>query len=361
MRPFAPASLSLAFLLSVSAVAAATISTFAGNGSKGFSGDGGPAAAAQLADPNGVARGPDGALYICDTMNHRIRKVTKDGRIVTVAGTGEKGYAGDGGAALQAKLDEPYEIRFDAAGNIVWVERLSHVVRQLEVKTGRISTLAGTGKPGFSGDGGPATEAALNQPHSLTFDQAGNLYIADVSNNRIRKVDAKTRAISTLLGNGKNAQTPDGAPLGPETPAAGPRAIEVAPDGTLWLATRAGHTVFRLDLQKKTAHLVAGTGKKGFTGDGGSAKEATLNGPKGVAIGPQGHVYIVDTENHAIRVIDPKAGTIALVAGTGKKGDGPEGDPAGCALGRPHGVWVDPDGAVFIGDTETHRVRVVRP
>ncbi|MES2695054.1 MAG: hypothetical protein V4773_16395 [Verrucomicrobiota bacterium] len=360
MRRTFTALLVSSLLAAAATASAATISTFAGTGAKGFSGDNGPATSAQLADPNGIARGPDGALYICDTMNHRVRKVTRDGRIVTIAGTGEKGYSGDGGPATAAKLNEPYEVLFDAAGNICWVERLSAVVRKLEVKTGKISTLAGTGTPGFSGDGGPAAQAQLNQPHSLAFDRAGNLYIADVTNNRIRKVDAKTGAITTLLGNGKATQTPDGAPLDGNTPSAGPRALDFAADGSLWLATRAGHTVFRLDLAKNTAHLVAGTGKKGFSGDGGPAKDATLNGPKGIAIAPNGHVYVVDTENHAIRVIDPKAGTIALVAGTGAKGDGPEGDPVACALGRPHGVYVDADGAVFIGDTETHRVRVVR-
>lgn len=339
---------------------AATISTFAGTGVKGFSGDGGPASAAQLADPNGIARGPDGALYICDTMNHRIRKVTRDGKIVTVAGSGEKGFSGDGGPALAAKLNEPYEVRFDRAGNVCWVERLNHCIRKLDTKTGVISTLAGTGTAGYSGDEGPATKAQLSQPHSLGFDRADNLYIADVTNHRVRKVDARSGVITTLVGNGKREPTPDDAKLGTQTPVSGPRALDFGADGTLWLALREGNAVLRLDLVRGTIHHVAGTGQKGFTGDGGPARTATLNGPKGVAVGPKGDIYVVDTENQAIRAVDPKTGIIRLVAGTGARGDGPEGDPLKCALNRPHGVFVDPDGAVFIGDTETHRVRVVR-
>lgn len=361
--PPLPLPISLSLLLSLATTAAATaatISTFAGTGAKGFSGDRGPAAAAQLSDPNGIARGPDGALYICDTTNHRIRKVARDGTITTVAGSGEKGYSGDGGPALAAKLNEPYEVRFDAAGNVCWVERLSAVVRRLDPKTGTISTLAGTGTPGFSGDGGPATKAQLNQPHSLAFDRAGHLYIADVSNHRVRKVDAQAGIITTLIGTGKREPTPDGAALRPTTPVSGPRALDIAADGSLWLALREGHAVYRLDLARATIHHVAGTGQKGFSGDGGPARTAAFNGPKGIAIAANGHVYVVDTENQVIRVIDPKAGTIARFAGSGTRGDGPEGDPLACALNRPHGVFVDPDGAVFIGDTETHRVRVVR-
>jgi DNA-binding beta-propeller fold protein YncE len=355
-----PLAVVCTLLISATPVCAATISTFAGTGAKGFSGDGGPAAAAQLADPNGIARGPDGALYICDTMNHRIRRVTPDGKIATVAGNGEKGYAGDGGPALAAKLNEPYEVRFDRAGNVCWVERLNHLIRKLDARTGVISTLAGNGTSGFSGDGGPALGAQLSEPHSLAFDPQGNLYIADVRNHRVRRVDGATGVITTLVGNGKRERTPDGARLGTATPVSGPRALDFGADGTLWLALREGHAVHRIDLGRGVIHHVAGTGEKGFSGDGGDARSAALNGPKGIAVGPKGDVFVVDTENHAIRAINPRTGIITLVAGTGTRGNGPEGDPLKCALSRPHGVFVDADGAVFIGDTETHRVRVVR-
>ncbi len=338
----------------------ATISTVAGNGTKGSAGDNGPGTSAQLADPGGIARGPDGALYICDTANHRIRRLARDGKITTFAGTGEKGYSGDGGPATAAKLSDPYEVRFDRAGHVYWVEKSSHSVRKVDPKTGTITTVAGTGRPGFSGDGGPATRAQLSDPHSISFDRAGNLYIADVRNHRVRKVDPKSGVITTLVGNGKREPTPDGANLSGETPVSGPRALDCDRDGNLWLALREGNAVHKLDLAGGTIQHIAGTGTKGFTGDGGPAKTATLNGPKGIAVAPDGKVYIVDTENHVIRVFDPKNGTIALAAGNGTRGDGPEGDPLKCAMNRPHGVFVDTDGAIYIGDTDTYRVRVVK-
>ncbi|MSU23173.1 MAG: hypothetical protein EXS32_05035 [Opitutus sp.] len=352
--------LSLAVIGLIATTHAATLRTFAGNGTKGFAGDGGPATAAQLADPGGIARGPDGAFYLCDTANHRIRRVTPDGKISTVAGTGEKGWSGDGGPATAAKLAEPYEVRFDRTGYIFWVERLSHCVRRLDPKTGRITTVAGNGTAGFSGDGGLATAAQLSEPHSIGFDRAGDLYLCDVKNHRIRHVAMQTGIITTLVGNGQRGPTPDGAKFGANTPVAGPRALDFDRDGNLWLALREGNAVYRLDLAHGTIHHLAGTGAKGFTGDGGPAKLATLNGPKGIAVAPNGNVYIADTENQVIRVIDPRRGTISLAAGTGLKGDGPEGDPLHCALNRPHGVFVDVDGAVYVGDTDTYRVRVLK-
>src|SRR5882672_8491660 len=191
---------SLAQMTCAQPAAKATAATFAGTGAKGFSGDGGPATKAQLNDPTGIERGPDGTLYICDTANHRIRRVTPDGKISTVAGTGEAGWSGDSGPATAAKLNEPYEVRLDAAGNLFWVERLSHSVRKLEAKTGKVSTIAGTGAAGFSGDGGPASKAQLNEPHSIGLDKAEDLYICDVKNHRIRKVDLKTGTVSTFAG-----------------------------------------------------------------------------------------------------------------------------------------------------------------
>lgn len=355
-------SLTLAALVSVftSMLSAATLATFAGNGSEGAAGDHGPALAAQLADPAGIARGPDGALYICDTANHRICKVTPDGKLATVAGTGQPGYSGDGGPAIAAKLHEPYEVRFDAKGDVFWVERLSNSVRKLDVKTGIIRTIAGNGTSGFSGDGGPATAAQLSDPHSIGFDRAGDLYICDVRNHRIRKVAMKTGIITTFAGNGEKLPTPDGAPFA-SSPLFGPRALDFDRDGNLWLALREGNAVYKLDLAKGTVHHVAGTGKKGFTGDGGPAKDATLNGPKGLAVAPNGNIYLADTENHAVRMIDLKRGTLELTVGNGKKGDGPDGDTRHAQLARPHGVFVDADGTLFIGDTENYRIRTVLP
>ena len=334
---------------------AATISTFAGTGAKGFSGDGGPATSAQLSNPSAIARGPDGALYICDTDNQRIRKVAPDGTISTVAGNGTRGFSGDGGPATQAALNEPYELRWDQGGNMFFVERLNHLIRRVDAKTGVISTIAGKGKAGFSGDGGPATSAELNQPHSLVFDQAGDLVVCDIGNNRLRRIDMKTGTISTFSGSGEKKPTPDGALIA-DTPLSGPRALDVDGDGNLWLALREGNAIYRLDVRAGKLHHVAGTGKSGFTGNGGPAKSATLSGPKCVSVAPDGDVYFADTESHSIRRLDLARGTVELVAGTGVKGDSPDGSQ----LARPHGIFVDKDGAIFIGDSENNRVRVIR-
>ena len=241
--------------------------------------------------------------------------MTSDGKIVTVAGMGEPGWSGDGGPALAAKLNEPYEVRSDVAGNIFWVERLSHCVRKLGTKTGIVTTNAANGTAGFSGDGGAAIKAQLNDPHSIGFDQAGDLYVCDVKNHRIRKVGMKSGVISTFAGTGERKPTTDGARYA-ESPLNGPRALDFDRAGNLWLALREGNAIYKLDLTQETIHHIAGTGKKGFTGNGGPAKEATLNGPKGLSVAPDGKVYIADTENHAIRMIDVRKGTrwsLALV------------------------------------------------
>jgi sugar lactone lactonase YvrE len=342
--------------LSAAKGAPARIMTFAGTGVKGFSGDGGPAIKAQLNGPTGIAVSPDGALYICDTENHRIRKVTPDGKITTFAGIGEAGWSGDGGPANQAKLHEPYEVRFDARGDVFWVERLSHTVRKCDLRSGRISTIAGNGRPGFSGDGGPAKDAQLNEPHSIGFDPHGDLYICDIRNHRIRKVVLATGIISTFSGTGERKPTPEGSlPTG--APLNGPRALDFDEAGDLWLALREGNSVLRFT--KDGIHRLAGTGQKGFGGDAGPARDATFAGPKGLSIAPGGDCYLADTENHAIRRIDGRTSTIHLVAGTGTHGDGAETDPLKCQLARPHGIFVDKDGSIYIGDTEANRVRVI--
>ena len=343
---------------SLCSVQAAEIRTIAGTGVKGFSGDGGPATEAQFDEPLGVVRGPDGGLYVCDSFNQRIRRIGKDGIVTTVAGNGMRGYSGDGGVAVDASLNEPYEVRFDTVGNMYFVERLSLVVRKVDAKTQVISTVAGCGKEGFSGDGGPAIEAKIRQPHSLAIDQAGDIYFCDIGNNRIRKVDMKTGKISTIAGTGQNGAMQDGKPFA-EAPLKGPRAIDFDRDGHLWVASREWNTVFELDFGTGLLRRVAGTGKLGFTGNGGPALEATLSGPKGLSVGPDGNVYFADTESHSIRMIDPKRGTIELVAGTGARGNGPDGDPLHCLMARPHGVFVDSDGTVYIGDTENHCVRAL--
>jgi DNA-binding beta-propeller fold protein YncE len=335
------------------------ILTIAGTGLPGYAGDGGPALRAAINNPYGISIGPDGTLYVCDMDNHVIRKVTVDGTIQTVAGSGQRGYSGDNGPATKGQLNEPYEIRFDRVGNMFFVEMKNHLVRRVDAKTGIISTVAGSGQAGFSGDGGAAQKAKLNQPHSIQFGPDGRLYICDIGNHRIRVVNLETGTISTFAGTGAKGPTPDGAPL-QGTPLNGPRAIDFDKNGNLWLALREGNAIFKVDMKMRTLHRMAGTGKKGFTGNSGPAKAATLSGPKGIAVGPDGNIYFADTESHTIRMLDLGKGTVELIAGTGQKGDGPEGDPLRCNMNRPHGIYVDKEGMVYVGDSESHRVRVLR-
>lgn len=336
-----------------------TIGTVAGNGQQGFSGDGGPATQAKLDNPFGVTRGPDGSLWFCEYTGQRVRKVTQDGKIHTVAGNGQKGHTGDGGPAIEATFNLPHEIRFDKQGDLYIVDMANHAIRKVEMKSGIISSFAGTGKPGYSGDGGLAAKAQLKQPHSIQFGPDGDLYICDIGNHVIRKVDMKTGIISTFAGTGQAGPTPDGAPIS-GTPLRGPRSLDFDKDGNLWLCTREGNQVFKFDLQAGKIRHIAGTGKKGFTGHGGPAKEATLSGPKGIAIDDGGNAWLIDTESHSVRMVDARTGNLELMAGTGEKGDGPDGDPLRCKMGRPHGVYVAEDGSVYIGDSEAHRVRVLR-
>jgi sugar lactone lactonase YvrE len=347
-------------LLCVAPLAAQSVITIAGTGTAGFSGDGGPGTKAQVNNPYGVTMGPDGALYFCEIGTHRVRRLDlKTNLISTVAGSGQKGYSGDGGPALAAVMNEPYEVRFDPAGNMFVAEMQNHVVRRVDAKTQVITTVAGTGTAGFGGDGGPANQAQLRQPHSIAFDGEGRLLICDIGNHRIRRVDLKSGKIETWAGTGERKPTPDGSPIA-GTPLNGPRAITADSDGNLYLVLREGNAVFRIDPRAGRIYHVAGTGESGYTGDGGPAKLAKLSGPKAIAWAPDGSLYLADTESHTIRKVDLKSGVITTVVGNGQRGDGPDGDAKACKLSRPHGVFVSKAGAVYIGDSESHRVRALK-
>lgn len=349
-----------AVLLIADAALAAEVVSVAGTGERAASGDGGPATEAAAGEPYGVEIGPDGALYICDIANHVIRRVDRStGIISTVAGSGQQGYSGDGGDARQAQLNEPYEVRFDRHGNMIFVEMKNAVVRRVDARSGIITTIAGTGEAGFAGDGGPANQAKLKQPHSIALDAEGHLYICDIGNHRIRRVDAVTGVISTFAGTGGRDATPDGAALA-GTPLNGPRALDFDGRQSLVLALREGNALYRIDLQSGTLHHLAGNGQSGYTGDGGDAKQAQLSGPKGVTISPRGDIYFADTESHTIRVVRAASGILETVVGDGMRGDGPDGDPLRCRLARPHGICSDADGNVYIGDSEAYRVRMLR-
>jgi DNA-binding beta-propeller fold protein YncE len=346
----------------VSLSRAAEMTTVAGTGKPENNGDAGVGIKINVGDPFGVEVGPDGALYITEVRNHRVLRLDLDtGRLATLAGTGKKGYTGDGGPATKATLNEPYEVRFDRAGNMLFVEMQNHLIRRVDAKTGEISTVAGTGVAGYGGDNGPATKAQFRQPHSIALDADDNIYVADIGNHRIRKIDAKTGIITSIAGTGEK-MLPVAGKKALGSPILGPRALIIA-DGTLWIALREGHSIWKMSLAEGVWEHVAGTGKKGFTGDGGPAAEATFDGPKGIALGSDKNLYIVDTENHAIRMLDTATGKIGTIAGRGPtfKGGSGDGGPATAALlDRPHGICVGPDGAVYIGDTLNHRVRRVK-
>lgn len=347
---------SIAVLLT-SALEAADVVTVAGNGQKGFTPGEQVATQTPVGEPYGIAKAPDGSLYICEIASHVVRRLDeKTGKLTLIAGNGTRGYSGDGGPATEAQLNEPYEVRFDAAGNVFFVEMKNHLVRRVDAKTGKISTIAGTGQEGFAGDEGPATKAKLKSPHSIALDNKGLLYICDIGNHRIRAVDLESGIIRTFAGNGEKKPTPDGAPLS-GTSLNGPRALDFDGQRNLYLALREGNAVYRIDLDQKTLHHIGGTGKAGYSGDGGPAKQAQLSGPKGIALSPAGDIYLADTESHTIRVIRKATGVIETVIGDGKRGDGPDANPLKCRTARPHGVYVDSTGAIYVGDSENHRVR----
>ena len=363
-RDFLWASGGLLMASSLGAQTSLRIRTIAGTGVAGTAADGAAADTAPINNPYGVVVGPDGHLYWADFGSNRVLRLDlRQRRITVVAGNGTKGHAGDGGPAPVAQLSAPHEVRFDSKGHMVVAERDSHVVRRIDMQTSIITTLAGTGVAGYSGDGGPASEAQLNQPHSIVLDDADNVFICDINNHRVRKIDARTGVISTFAGTGDNASTPDEGGL-LTSPLAAPRSIEIARDGTMYLILRAGNKVLSMSPSQGRLRRIAGTGDFGYAGDGGPALDATFgapgspfNGPKGIALG--GNVlYIVDTENHVVRSIDLPSGTISTVAGTGQRGDGPDGDARMCRMARPHGVFIQ-GRAIYVGDSENHRIRVL--
>lgn len=343
-------------------VRAGRVRTIAGTGTAGYEPegpDGLPGTSTPVDNPYGVVVGPDGALYFCEVDTGRIRRLDlRTGRLTTIAGNGVKAYAGDGGPAPEASFSAPHEVRFDARANLFVVERDAHVVRRIDARTRSVSTIAGTGEPGFSGDGGPADRAQFRQPHSIAFEADGNLLVCDIGNGRVRLIDMSAGTISTLAGTGTREPTPDEGPLA-GTPLRGPRSIATDGQGNAYLVLREGNAVFRLDLRAGRLQRIAGTGETGYSGDGGRALEATFNGPKGIAYSPADRsLYIVDTENHVVRRMRLDDGSIETVLGTGERGDGPDGDPLACRLSRPHGVCVH-DGVVYVSDSESHRVRAL--
>jgi streptogramin lyase len=267
---------------------AATVSTVLGTGTAGTS-------ETEVNNPYGMTIGPDGAMYFCDLGSQRVRRLDlKTKKVTVVAGTGKAGYSGNGGPATEATLRAPHELVFDRKGDLYFAERDNNVIRKVDMKTGIISTAVGTGVAGYGGDGGLATMAQLRQPHSVIRDRDGTLLICDLLNHRIRRLHLDTGIIETWAGTGKGEATPDGAPVS-GTPVNGPRSLVMAPNGDLYLTLREGNRIYRIDAKTKTFHLVAGTGMNGYTGDGGPALNATfggsLRGPAARLAGPKGLAF----------------------------------------------------------------------
>ena len=328
------------------------ITTFAGTGERGFGGDGGPATQARLYHPNGVATDGAGNLYITDYYNNRIRKVDSSGVISTVAGTGAQGFGGDGGPAVQARLHIPRDVALDATGNFYIADEYNYRIRKVD-SSGVITTVAGTGAQGFGGDGGPAVQARLHIPRDVALDATGNFYIADEYNYRIRKVDS-SGVITTFAG---SAERGDG---GPATAAllAAPTGVAADRAGNLYIADKDNHRIRKVDSSRVITTIV-GSGERGFGGDGGPATAARLNTPHGVATDGAGNLYITDHYNDRIRKVD-SSGIITTVAGAGERGFGGDNGPATAALlNAPTGVALDDAGNLYIADKDNHQIRKV--
>jgi sugar lactone lactonase YvrE len=328
------------------------ISTVVGYGPSGYYGDGKTAATATLSNPTGVAWNRRQGLVIADYFNDRIRKVNSQGAIVTMAGNGVQGYSGDGGRATQARFYWPHAVKMDVAGNLFIADRKNHCIRKVNA-AGIISTVAGNGMAGFAGDGGAAPGANLNNPFAVALDGAGNLFIADEGNNRIRKVDTKG-VITTIAGNGDNTFSGDG---GAATNASlhSPEGVTVDNVGNLYVADENNCRVRKIDT-KGIITSVAGIGLPGYAGDGESATNSLLFNPKNVLTDPHGNLFIADGFNNRIRKVDAH-GIITTVAGQGLMDNGPATNANFC---QPNDMALDAAGDLFIADYGNSRIREVK-
>jgi hypothetical protein len=330
------------------------ISTYAGNGTAGYSGDDGPALDAAFQYPYGVAVDSSGNLYIADKLNNAIRKVTSSGTISTYAGNGTLGYSGDGGQARDAKLNNPGGLALDSNGNLYIADTENNVVREVS-PAGIISTVAGNGSGGFSGDQGPATSAELLGPSGVTVDASGDLYIADSVNNRIRVVS--NGVIKTIAGNGNYGFSGDGGPA-VSAELATPYGVALDTGGKLYIADYLNNRI-RIVSASGVITTYAGNGTEGYSGDNGPATSAELFYPSSVALDKSGNLYISDIYNQRIRMVTSQ-GIIHTVAGDGTAGFGGDGGSATLAeLNHPAAVALDSSGNLYIADANNQRVRVV--
>ena len=344
---------------------ASMISTIAGNGPSGFSGDGGSPIAAQLSAPSGVAVDASGSVYVADQGNNRIRKVTSGASpiISTIAGNGTAGFSGDGGAAASAQLSIPASVALDSAGNVYIADQANNRIREVAAGSApTINTIAGNGGAGFGGDGSSATSASLYAPSGVWVDSGGNVYIADTKNNRVREVTAATpRVIQTIAGNGTAGFSGDG--LNPQVASLNyPFGVALDSSGNVYIADTSNNRIRKVVMGgSPTISTVAGTGVSGFSGDGSAPTAAQLSGPLGIAFDGAGNLYIADAVNNRIRKITfgsiPVITTVAGNGVSGYAGDG--GDPLSAELSYPTGVALDSNGNLYIADSQNNRIRKV--
>ena len=339
------------------------LTNVAGNGSAGYAGDGGIATQAMVQRVYGITADPSGNIYIADTQNNRIRRVDAGtGIITTFAGTGSGGYSGDGLAAASAKVNLPQGVSTDADGNLFIADTGNNRIRKVDIQTGIITTLAGTGTGGYFGDAEPAVKARMDHPRAVSGNGSGNFYIADRDNNRIRKVwyDAYHQMwmIRPVAGNGAQGYAGDGVPAD-QTSLNKPHGIWVDASNNLYFADKDNHRVRRVDGATGIITTVAGSGAQGYNGDGISATAAKLNKPTGVCLDTAGNLFIADQDNHRVRMVDT-GGTITTVAGSGAQGYNGDGISATAAkLNKPEDVHVDAAGNLYIADRDNSRIRKV--
>ena len=336
------------------------ITTVAGTGTPGLSGDGGVATQAQLDRPRDADVGPDGSIYIADTFNHAIRRVAPDGTITKFAGTGVAGYGGDNGPATSAMLTWPHDVSVDqVTGEVYIADSNNNRVRKVDT-SGTITTVAGNGRVGLAGDGKLATTARLNKPKSVAVDD-GRLYIADGLNDAIRVVDLSTGIITRLAGTGVAGFSGDGGPA-TEAMLNLPQRIAIGPRGGVYVTDSLNNRIRKISVNG-VINTIAGTGVAGFSGDGGDALLAQIKGPKGIVVNPYASVvYFSDSENNRVRQIDTRTGVITTVAGRARKGYTGDGGPAGAAyLSNPRGLALDPWGRLLVADKGNSAVRVISP
>ena len=337
-------------------------SVFAGTGTSGYSGDGGQAAAAEFSYPADIAVDSADNLYIADRGNHCVRYIdVTTGVISTYAGTGTNGFSGDGGAATMAELSYPVGVTLDSSGNLLIADRNNQRIRRVDAGSGDISTIAGTGTAGYSGDGGLATAAKLSFPVATAIDGSGNIYIADTGSNRIRRIDSGTGNISTIAGTGSSGSSGDGG-LATVATVYRPSGVAIDTGGNLLILQSDNHSIRRVDAGSGVITTIVGSGVPGYGGDGGPAASALLNDPADMALDGSDKLYIADRNNNSIRVVDSVGGSGVITSVTNNSGllfAGDGGLATSANLYDPNGVAIDAAGNVYIADSANHRIRLV--